>query len=446
MEGFTLQQKGIVSGLTSLFFILLLGALPLVPMLPETVSQKQNYIPKFVFQSNFENATPPAAGILQGEQTIEDDTILYGPHIILNGTWEELHIPGFPTVKIRQTCLEFYQWNMYEFFGVINHSDPIQMGWHPDLNPREDYAFVNLSEGSSVGIALEFGLWEDGVGSRLIHRVQDDLDLFVWPPGVAHTYANSLLGGATPTCCRNPEEGWFVAPVTGNYTVGIDLYSGLIPMDWSVNIWETFIAYNETADGRSVIVDTTNIDNNDPCDVCLRLITGTSLDDDRSFATYIVENVTFVNFFHPTVTVLSPNGGEIEGPEQITIQWIGTDLNEEDILHYSVEISNDTGSTWFLIANDTTASEITWDPFGEFGLPRGDMFLVRVNVTDGRFSASDTSNAVWTLYLGPGGPPRNQMVEIIIVCAAITTVVLTIVLVLFVRKYFERRQRQETAS
>jgi hypothetical protein len=435
-----------VSGLTSLFLGLLLATLPLAFTLSENSFQTQIDYPKFRFQSIFANENQPAAGILQGNHTIEEDAILYGPHIIVNGTWDELNIPGFPTVKIRQTCLEFYQWNKYEFFGEINQSDPIQMGWHPDLNPREDYGFVNLSEGNRIWIALEFGLWVDGVGSSLIHRVEDDLDLFVWPPGVNHTWANSLTGKATPTCCRNPEEGWFIAPVTGNYTIGIDLYSGLIPMDWSLNIWESFIAYNETADGRSVIVDTANIGNNDPCDVCLRLITGTSLDKDNSFATYTVENVTFVNFFRPIVTVLSPNGGEIEGPDPITIRWIGTDLNQDEVLHYSVEISNDSGSTWFLIVTDTTASEITWDPFGEHSLPRGDQYLVRVNVTDGRWSASDTSNAVWSLYLGPGGPPTFRLIEIILACSVIAIVALSIILVLFVHRYYVRRRVSKATS
>ncbi len=317
-------------------------------------------------------------------------------------------MPGFPTLKIKQTCLEFLLTVAQEHYGTI--TGPVQGGWTPDHNPREAYDYVDLLEGQNVYIEVEYGTWTAGEGSALIHSGCDVIDLFVWPPGVEHTHNNSLVGASTATSA-NPEIGTFVAPVTGTYTIGLDYYSGNPTMGWRVYIYTYRALGGALHEGRSAVEDTADIlDFNGNFDVRLRRITGTSLDLDESFSSHVIRNIDIINYFPPNVTVLSPGeytATAVYGPNPIRISWSGADLNTDEVLQYSVEISNDLGETWKIIAY-TTQNTTLWDPTSSFyGLPptpweadgqtRIPTFLVRVNVTDGRFYASDTSDHPWVL-------------------------------------------------
>ena len=376
-----------------------------------------------------------------GGVPLVDDSEILGPHVTLNGTWEPLDIPGFPTLKIRQTCLEFFEVVEQEHYGTIY--PPVQSGWSPDVNPREDYDYVYLKEGSNVYIEMEYGHWTAGEGSVLWHAGSDHLDFFVWPPGVEHFYNNSLLGYTW----GNPSVGIFTAPVTGNYTIGIDYYSGEVPMGWRVYVKSRSYVQGTTMDGRSVEYDTAEIGYNDVFDVQLRMVTGTSLDYDDSFTCHHVSNVTITNFFPPNVTVLYPGAtpGNIEGPGLVIINWTGSDPNYDEVLQYSVEVSNDLGKTWKIITY-TLRTQIIWDPTSAFyGLPptpyeadgtRIPNFLVRVNVTDGRFSASDVSDYAWII-----SEPIILVDHFELIIFVFIGVVVTILIIIDVAVFLYRRNR-----
>jgi hypothetical protein len=372
------------------------------------------------------------------------DSVLYGPHVTLNGTWEPLDVPGFPTLEIKQTCLEFLYTLEQEHYGTI--VGPVLGGWHPDHNPREAYDYVWCEKGQAVYLEVEFGTWTAGEGSTLIHGPADDIDIFVWAPGMEHTNANSLTGFATPTGC-NPEIGTFVAPVTGNYTIGLDYYSGVVPMGWRCYVYRYAVAGGTRFDGRSAVEDTAEIGFDGTFDVRLRLFTGTSLDEDDSWSTEVIPNVTFINFFPPTVTVDHPgtSPAEILGPGLVTINWTGSDLNLDETLYYTVEISNDVGETWKVIAY-TTRSSTVWDPTSAFyGLPPSPLdgglgtrlpnFLVRVNVTDGRFFASDVSDNPWILDDVMDGPfPLYEFFIILVVSTIVICLIIIDVAVFLYRR------------
>ncbi len=384
-----------------------------------------------------------------GSAPLVEGSVLIGPHVILSGTWDPLDIPGFPTIQIKQTCLELSEHLEQEHYGTI--MPPVQAGWTPDVNPREAYDFVDLKEGHLVYIEVECGTWSAGEGSPLIHGVNDDLDIFVWPPGVNHTYANSLVGASTCTGC-NPDVGTFVAPVTGNYTIGLDYYSGVVPMGWRCYVSAIGFFHGVVMDGRFAEYDTADIGYNDVFDVRLRMITGTSLDDDLSFSTHVIRNVEIINFFPPNVTVLTP--GAVPGDEVgglVIINWTGSDLNTDEVLQYSVEISNDLGKTWKIIAYTTQTSTL-WDPQSAFyGLPptpreadgtRIPNFLVRVNVTDGRFYASDTSDHPWILRNNEGFPiPPLELFIVFLVAMIVILIIVCDVAVFLYRRGGPRKKR-----
>jgi hypothetical protein len=92
----------------------------------------------------------------------------------------------------------------------------------------------------------------------------------------------------------------------------------------------------------------------------------------------------------PSVTVVSPNGGENITSDPVTVSWTASDPDAGDILAFSVEFSPDNGATWELLAHGVGGTSID--------IPRGNLLsteyqgLFRVWVSDGIHTSSDTSN------------------------------------------------------
>jgi hypothetical protein len=100
----------------------------------------------------------------------------------------------------------------------------------------------------------------------------------------------------------------------------------------------------------------------------------------------------------PTVTVLSPNGGEVLGGPTVTVTWDGADL-DGDPLSYVVQYSTDAGGTWTTVAFNVVSETVT---LSSLNLPFSTSGLFRVWASDGVHSASDVSDAVFTI---PNHPP-----------------------------------------
>jgi outer membrane protein assembly factor BamB len=95
----------------------------------------------------------------------------------------------------------------------------------------------------------------------------------------------------------------------------------------------------------------------------------------------------------PTVTVLTPNGGEVV-TDSLTITWSGHDP-DGDQLRYTVRFSGDGGATWRALAHGTSESSVTVD---SSLLPGGPATgLVEVIANDGVNTAADRSDAPFTL-------------------------------------------------
>ncbi|MFX0168735.1 MAG: S8 family serine peptidase [Candidatus Hodarchaeota archaeon] len=362
-----------------------------------------------------------------------DDSVWEHPHVTLSATWDSLLLPEFPTIYIRQTELEILRIYRQTHYGTIQ--EPVLAGWHPDHNPREAYDYAFLQEGDVVQLSVEFGTWSDGEGSTLIHGVWDDCDIFVWQPGVDQTWANSLVSHWSH---GNPEVGSFVAPVTGNYTIGIDYYSGVVPMGWYSEIY-AWRPFDHISEGQTTTFDTASIDLNQVCDVRTTFLTGTSLDFGQTIGftnDRHIRNVTIKNFFPPVFTVLEPDGGEILGPEPFRINWTVTDENVDygdESLHFSVELSNDAGFSWKVIEPNTTQTSLLYEgQDGILGITPTDMCLVRVNASDGMYTVSRTSSSVFTILLRIGGPPLPWELLMLITGLVFTSAFIVVLVVLII--------------
>ncbi len=91
----------------------------------------------------------------------------------------------------------------------------------------------------------------------------------------------------------------------------------------------------------------------------------------------------------PTVTVTSPNGGEILSGNTITVTWTARDP-DGDPLSFDVQYSPDNGATWEMVAQNITGTSIVLD---SLNVVSGSQGLFRVWASDGIHTASDQSDA-----------------------------------------------------
>ncbi|MFH2103416.1 MAG: hypothetical protein ABIJ39_08715 [Chloroflexota bacterium] len=96
----------------------------------------------------------------------------------------------------------------------------------------------------------------------------------------------------------------------------------------------------------------------------------------------------------PSVTVISPNGGEQWGDSgEVTITWQANDP-DGDTLSYAVQFSPDNGNTWVSLNSNVADTQLSIDLANIRG---SNAALVRVTASDGMNTASDSSDAVFSV-------------------------------------------------
>ncbi len=93
----------------------------------------------------------------------------------------------------------------------------------------------------------------------------------------------------------------------------------------------------------------------------------------------------------PTVTLLSPNGGESLSGASYAATWQGTDA-DGDLLNYVVQYSADAGTTWQTLVMDFAGTSFS---LPVAALAGGSQSLIRVIVSDGFNTGADASNSVF---------------------------------------------------
>lgn len=100
----------------------------------------------------------------------------------------------------------------------------------------------------------------------------------------------------------------------------------------------------------------------------------------------------------PVVTLLSPNGGETwPASGQRTISWTAHD-DDGNSLYYSLQYSRDAGATWSALASNLQATAYSVETASLAG---GSQALIRVIASDGLNTATDTSDATFSVARKP---------------------------------------------
>jgi len=349
-----------------------------------------------------------------------------GPHVTFKGNWSQLSIPDFPGVLIQQTDLQLIK-------AVHEH-------WY------NCFVWANVTASSSLSIDAYYTLPGVVAGSRIDVKFrlspnptdynQADIDIYLLDP-TGFTVASSSASGSVEDIVG------YTALMSGNYRIGVDYwgvdYDGYY-IWWNADptaplyfdLWASAsLITHYVSTGLASSADTHDLGLNAAVDLKLKALTGTSLDLSTLLETMIL-NVSVTNFFPPTVTVLSPNGGEVyQRTSPITITWTASDPNvdlppHDETLGFSVEVSNNSGVTWKTIVFGTTLTHATWVPSSAFyGLPAGTQFRVRVTVTDGRYTASDISDHDFTVQQPSTAPaPPWELYTVIIVAVVVVIILL----------------------
>jgi hypothetical protein len=134
-------------------------------------------------------------------------------------------------------------------------------------------------------------------------------------------------------------------------------------------------------------IDTRSLGNNATC-----TINATAWLTNGSIFFQTFTNVHIGNFFVPKITLTSPNGGEVwVGVNDIT--WIASDTNTGDSLRYTVLVSSDGGKSFDILASSISQKWFEWDCSD---LDLLDTYIVEVEVTDGIYFNSDSSDSTFT--------------------------------------------------
>jgi hypothetical protein len=112
----------------------------------------------------------------------------------------------------------------------------------------------------------------------------------------------------------------------------------------------------------------------------------------------------------PTVTVLSPNGGEDLTADPVVVQWDGVDT-DGDPLTYDVQYSPDGGTTWHTLVVDWPGETVD---IAHSMLPASSDGKIRVIVSDGFEPSFDESDSPFTVSNNPpivfiGSPIDGQL-------------------------------------
>ena len=109
----------------------------------------------------------------------------------------------------------------------------------------------------------------------------------------------------------------------------------------------------------------------------------------------------------PTITLLSPNGGETLQGDTLAISWAANDLND-DALTFYLQYSPDNGTTWHGVAENISDNHIDID--ANILGSSSNQGLFRVWATDGVNTANDQSDTTFSVTIS-ARPPQLGSVE-----------------------------------
>ncbi|MFX1252361.1 MAG: S8 family serine peptidase [Promethearchaeota archaeon] len=215
-------------------------------------------------------------------------------------------------------------------------------------------------------------MWDTGAAMDVF---MTETNMINFVPTVTITYPNggeTLSGSATITwMASDPEDD---------------------PLTFTIYYWDggSWVEITSGLDVLSYDWDTTTVPDGSTYKIRVVASDGALTGEDESDAVFTIENPD-----PPTVTVISPNGGEALS-NTVTITWTASDP-DGDTLTFTVYYWD--GSTWFELASDLTDTSYEWDTTS---VSDGSSCKIRIGASDGTFTTEDESN---TFTINNPDPP-----------------------------------------
>ena len=320
-------------------------------------------------------------------RSISDGEVLRGPHASVTVEWEQVTMSQVPEFRIHKVVLDtwaFYNYTERHYTPGVT-GEKVNLYPYPAVGRCEIYHYQNLTEGATVYI--EVG-WDPSFTTL-------DLDVYVWQEGVNQTAENSLTGWQTLRWYHaRPERGWFRAPVTGMYTIGIDIADvyWLDELDRLKKEGLDYYVLIKALFGRRLVVNGTSATLDTQWAI---MRNGRIYIESRAYTTANVYYETVItlyvhNYFRPAVSLTSPAPGTVRGV--VDVSWTIQDENTDEPHYTDVYVSLDGGETWAGLAYMLTNTSVKWDtrPGSPVGAEYAENVLLKLVVRDPKYTVEET--------------------------------------------------------
>ena len=344
---------------------------------------------------------------------------LRGPHASVTVEWEQVtmsQVPEFAIYKVVMDTWAFYNYTERHYLPGVT-GGKVNLYPYPAVGRCEIYHYHNLTEGATVYI--EVG-WDPSFTTL-------DLDVFVWQEGVNQTVESSLTGWQTTRWYHaNPERGWFRAPATGMYTIGIDIADvyWLYDLDRLKKYGLDYYVLVKALFGRRLVVNGTSatldtqwaITRNGEIHIISRAYTRANV----YYEAIITLNVH--NYFKPLVSLTSPAPGTIRGV--VDVSWSIKDENLDEQHLTDVFVSFDGGESWRGLAYMLTNTSVKWDtrPGAPLGAEYAEGVMLKLVVRDPKYTVEETYG-YYTIDNRRKGPALPSTEVLVVAGAAVAVAV-----------------------
>ena len=309
--------------------------------------------------------------------SVGEGETLIGPHAEVSVSWDQVSLAQLPDFSIK--AVELKAMGGHYNYTELRYRGEIQEGWYEMWYKCELYAYQNFTKGQVAYV--EVG-WNKTF-------TDTEIDVFVWAPGVNHTYQNSLTQWQTVLGYHaNPQKGWFQVPITGVYTIGIDFYWADYDEEQLINetgieiyvLTSTLRGGSTLANGTSATIDTQVARRNGLIYIFSRAFTWTNVIYEAVITVYVH------NFFKPLVSLDNPvPGSTVNGLVNIT--WTITDENTDEEHVTDVYLLLNETEGWVPLAMGLTNNSVVWDtrPGSPFGAEYLENVSIKLVVFDGKY-------------------------------------------------------------
>lgn len=276
-------------------------------------------------------------------QSVENDSIIVGDHVVIESTWDE------SVTSSRMTVSRGF--NETRFGPIVG---PIITEWPIDIANYSWETFEGIEADNEVRI--EVNVTQNGDAA---FDVMPWIDLNSDNEVSIDELGSGLLLSVDQGGVGTPEFGSFVSDLPRSIAIRVwcwsYAYSANMTYELHADTGFEINIDNDPGTPDTVVYDTYNLLQNITVDITLRAWNASEV--------FVVEfeGVTFCNYFAPVLSEISM----YEVSDNVwDFSWTCADGNANDTNYFSFWLSSDNGVSFYLLALNLSEPHYVWDSFG----------------------------------------------------------------------------------